>query len=161
VTDFDPRAFRNALSNFGTGVTVVTTTTENGDALGMTASSFNSVSLDPPLVLWSIDNGANGVEAFSQAKHFCVNVLAADQSDISNQFARSGDDKFAGVAFEEGLGGSRKIKGAIAQFECSTWEVYPGGDHKIIVGRVEKFSTDEGEALMFVQGGYAKPTSLD
>src|SRR5450830_1176278 len=96
-TPFDPRAFRRALGNFATGVTVVTAADASGRKVGVTANSFNSVSLDPPLVLWSIDKRSNSHEVFEQASHFAVNVLAADQIDLSNNFARPKEDRFAEI----------------------------------------------------------------
>lgn len=99
---FDPRAFRRALGNFATGVTVVTAATASGRKVGVTANSFNSVSLDPPLVLWSIDKRSNSHEVFEEASHFAVNVLAADQVHLSNNFARPREDRFALIEYEPG-----------------------------------------------------------
>ncbi len=106
MSEFDTRAFRRALGNFATGVTVVTAATANGRKVGVTANSFNSVSLDPPLVLWSIDKRSNSHEVFEEASHFAVNVLAADQIDLSNNFARPKDDRFAEIEYQPGEGGS-------------------------------------------------------
>ena len=160
MSDFDPREFRNALSKFATGVTVITTVNDQGEHFGMTASSFNSVSIDPPLILWSVVKESHGAKAFTEGEHFCVNVLSDQQVDVSNQFARSSADKFAGIEFEEGIGGSRKLKGAICHLECSNWAVYEGGDHNIIVGEVKAFNTCEGGGLVFAQGGYAQSVPL-
>jgi flavin reductase (DIM6/NTAB) family NADH-FMN oxidoreductase RutF len=104
---FDPRAFRRALGNFATGVTVVTAADASGRKVGVTANSFNSVSLDPPLVLWSIDKRSSSHGVFEEASHFAVNVLAADQIDLSNNFARPRDDRFAEIAYEPGRAGRR------------------------------------------------------
>ncbi|MBT2772349.1 flavin reductase [Halomonas sp. ISL-60] len=154
---FDTRDFRSALGKFATGVTVVTTRSGEENH-GVTASSFNSVSMDPPLILWSIDKGAYSLTAYRNAEHFVVNVLSNDQVDISNRFARRGEDKFSGIAIEEGIGGVAKIKGAAAHFECRTWNVYEGGDHLIIVGEVVRYAyRNEGSALVFHNGRYAVP----
>ncbi|MNF94827.1 p-hydroxyphenylacetate 3-hydroxylase, reductase component [compost metagenome] len=102
---FDPRAFRRALGNFATGVTIMTAAV-GGRKVGVTANSFNSVSLEPALILWSIDKRSTSYEVFNDASHFAVNILAADQIDLSNQFARPKDDKFAGIECEEGAGGA-------------------------------------------------------
>lgn len=154
---FDTRDFRSALGKFATGVTVVTAR-DGEENHGVTASSFNSVSMEPPLILWSIDKGANSLNAYRNAEHFVVNVLSNEQVDISNRFARRGEDKFAGIVIEEGLGGVPKVKGAAAHFECRTWNVYEGGDHLIIVGEVMRYAyRNEGSALVFHNGRYAVP----
>lgn len=154
---FDTRDFRSALGKFATGVTVITAR-DGEENHGVTASSFNSVSMDPPLILWSIDKGAYSLNAYRNAEHFVVNVLSNEQVDISNRFARRGEDKFAGLAIEESLGGVAKVKGAAAHFECRTWNIYEGGDHLIIVGEVIRYdSRNEGTALVFHNGRYAVP----
>lgn len=154
----DTRDFRRALGKFATGVTVVTTRDGDGENFGVTASSFNTVSMDPPLILWSIDKGAYSLAAYRDADHFVVNVLGNDQVEISNRFASRGEDKFAGIGIEEGVGGVAKVKNAAAHFECRTWNVYEGGDHLIIVGEVVRYAyRDEGSALVFHNGRYAVP----
>lgn len=154
----DPREFRRALGKFATGVTVVTALDKGKARVGVTASSFNTVSIDPPLVLWSIEKRAYSAELFSTAENFVINVLASDQVDISNKFARRGEDKFSGVDCTEGLGGVPKIQGSAAFFECRVWQVYEGGDHHIIVGEVLNFHGDEERnALVFHNGRYAVP----
>lgn len=164
MSEFDQKAFRNALGSFATGVTIMTAQGVDGEAIGMTASSFNSVSLDPPLILWSVNNASASAQAFISAKHFCVNILSSDQSDLSNKFAKSGEDKFNGVSYTQGIGGSRKLSGAICHLECSTWAVYDGGDHSIMVGKVEAFEAmkiDENKTgLVFANGGYATAQPL-
>ena len=105
-TSFDARAFRRALGNFATGVTVITAADASGRKVGVTANSFNSVSLDPPLILWSLDKRSSSHAVFEAAEHFAVNVLAADQIDLSNTFARPSEDRFAGIEHEEGEGGA-------------------------------------------------------
>ncbi|RTE67604.1 flavin reductase [Amphritea opalescens] len=155
-TDFDPKDFRRALSQFPTGVTVITTIDAEGKPVGVTASSFNSVSMEPTLVLWSIDKGAHSLSAFEHAKHFAVNILGSDQVDTSNNFASRGEDKFANAAYTSGLGESPLLNEYAAQFECKTWAVYEGGDHLILVGEVIKYRyNDVVEPLVFARGHYA------
>lgn len=155
---FDPKDFRRALGKFATGVTVVTALDENGEKIGVTASSFNTVSIEPPLILWSIDKSAYSANIYTQGEYFAVNVLKSDQMDISNRFARRGEDKFADVDVKEGFGGVPVIAGASAQFECRTWSVYDGGDHHIIVGEVIDYRyQDNVNSLAFHNGRYAVP----
>ena len=155
-TAFDPKDFRRALSQFPTGVTVITTLDAEGNPVGVTASSFNSVSMDPILVLWSIDKGAHSLPAFENAEHFAVNVLGKDQVSTSNNFASRGEDKFANAAYSAGLGGSPILDEYAAQFECKTWATYDGGDHLILVGEVINYRyNDSVEPLVFARGSYA------
>lgn len=155
-TEFDAKDFRRALSQFPTGVTVITATDAEGNPVGVTASSFNSVSMEPTLVLWSIDKGANSLETFEKAEHFAVNVLASDQVSTSNNFASRGQDKFANAQYSLGLGNAPILDHYAAQFECKTWAVYEGGDHMILVGEVIKYrSNDSAEPLVFSRGSYA------
>lgn len=154
----DTRDFRNALGKFATGVTVITTRDRAGEHYGVTVSSFNAVSMTPPLILWSIDKSAYSREAYCQAEHFAVNVLGSDQVPISNRFAQRGENKFQGIDIEEGAGGSALIVDAVAHFECRTWQVYEGGDHFIIVGEVLTYDyQDSRGALVFHNGRYALP----
>lgn len=155
MSNLDPMAFRRALGNFATGVTVVTATAPNGKQVGVTANSFNSVSLDPALVLWSIDKRSGSYEVFEQASHFAVNILAGDQLDLSNHFARPNDDKFANVDYSEGAGKAPVLPNTSACFECEKFTIYEGGDHWILIGKVVNF-TDSGRApLVYHQGSYA------
>jgi flavin reductase (DIM6/NTAB) family NADH-FMN oxidoreductase RutF len=154
------RELRNALSSFATGVTVVTCRDAEGNPVGATASSFNSVSIDPPLILWSVTKTILSADAFINAKEFVINVLADDQTDISNQFARSGEDKFAGVETESGIGNVPMLPGAVTRFQCKTWATYDGGDHEIIVGEVVEMDTCDKDGLVFYRGGYAKAEKL-
>lgn len=155
ITEFDSRAFRRALGNFATGVTVVTATTPEGKKTGVTANSFNSVSLEPPLILWSIDKRSGSCTVFEQASHFAVNILAANQIDLSNHFARPGEDKFAGVDHQPGLGGAPLLPDCAASFQCENWQRVDGGDHWILIGKVVAFD-DAGRApLVYHQGSYA------
>ena len=150
---FDPRAFRRALGNFATGVTVVTAATVSGRKVGVTANSFNSVSLDPPLVLWSIDKRSNSHAVFEEASHFAVNVLAADQVHLSNNFARPREDRFALIEYEPGEGGSPVFADCSARFHCEKYQQVDGGDHWIMIGKVVAFD-DFGRAPLL---GLYKP----
>lgn len=152
---FDSQAFRRALGNFATGITVITAVSPEGEPIGLTANSFNSVSLDPPLILWSIDKRSSNLEAFCNASHFAVNILAADQMNLSNQFARPSDDKFAGVNYREGLGGAAVLSDCAAVFECSRYQVVDAGDHFILIGKVEQFQAEGRAPLCYHQGGYS------
>ena len=155
MTAFDQKEFRNALGMFATGITVVTTTTPEGEPVGMTVNSFASVSLDPPLVLWSVGDHANSYELFTQTKHFAIHVLRKDQEALSNLFASRGEDKFGGLDWQIGEYGSPILPEYAACFQCTTEYTYPGGDHMIMVGRVTNFE-DRGdeEALLFFRGQY-------
>ncbi len=155
VTEFDPKAFRRALGNFATGITVITAQTPEGVKTGVTANSFNSVSLEPALILWSIDKRSGSCEIFEKASHFAVNILAADQIDISNHFARPSEDKFAGVEYTEGFGGAPILPHTSACFQCESYETLDGGDHWILIGKVVAFE-DAGRApLLYHQGSYS------
>lgn len=157
----DPKDFRRALSHFPTGVIVATTIDSASAPIGCTASSFNAVSLDPPLVLWSIDKSAWSAVAFRESGGFAVNVLSAEQVAISNRFAQRGDDKFANFDWATGSEGWPVFAGTVACFECRTWAVYDGGDHWIIVGEVQAYSHDATDSpLLFSRGGYGVPQSL-
>ncbi len=150
----DAREFRNALGSFATGVTIITTKDENG-YVGTTASSFNTVSMDPPLILWSIDKRARALPAYEQGGHFCVNVLADDQMELSNRFARQQDDKFSGVDYKVNQHDIPMLEGCSTRFQCKTKYLYEGGDHMIIVGEVLDFDTSERDGLLFHNGRYA------
>lgn len=152
--EFDADGFRRALGQYGTGVTVVTTS-HDGIDYGLTSNSFASVSLAPPLILWSIKKNSQSYRAFMECGHFTVNVLARSQSPISDRFAKSGGDKFAGLDITRGLGGAPVLPGSVAIFECSAASRYDGGDHTIILGKVERFSRFDRQALLFSQGQYA------
>lgn len=149
------REFRNSLGNFVTGVTVVTAMTDDGERVGMTVSSFNSVSLDPPLVLFSVDRNALSLAAFQKAKGFAVNVLGEHQHELSNRFARKAEDKWSGVDHTIGETGCPLLPEAVAWFECQPYAQYDGGDHIIFVCRVLKFDVDPaGRPLVFYKGKY-------
>jgi 4-hydroxyphenylacetate 3-hydroxylase, reductase component len=149
----DQRAFRRALGQFATGVAIMTASA--GDRLaGVTANSFSSVSLDPPLVLWSLERKAQSLPIFREASHFAVNVLAANQVALSTRFARSGPEKFSETTWMPGNGGAPLIEGVAACFECVRTAEYDGGDHLILIGRVERFARFEREVLVFAHGRY-------
>lgn len=150
------KAFRNALGAFATGVTIATTLDSNGGPVGVTASSFNSVSLDPPLVLWSLAKSSLSRAAFCDSGHFAVHVLAASQEALSNRFARSGDDKFSGVNWTRGALGSPVFDHHAALFQCKTRHQYEGGDHIILVGEVFEYETRDEPPLLFHAGSYAE-----
>lgn len=154
----DQRRLRNALGEFATGVVVVTAKTAAGELAGMTMNSFSAVSLDPPLVLFSIGRQAHSLEAFRSSGHLAINVLASDQEALSNQFARPLTDKWAGVDCAPGLGGVPLLKGALAHFECVPHAEFDGGDHIIFVVRVSRFSVRPGahDPLLFLRGRYRR-----
>lgn len=151
----DPRAFRRALGNFATGVTVVTAAAAEGTRVGVTANSFNSVSLDPPLILWSIDKRSGSYPVFEQASHFAINVLAADQVDLSNRFARPSEDKFAGVEVDIGVDGLTLFADCAARFQCEKHQQIDGGDHWILIGKVVAFDDLDRAPLVYHQGAYS------
>ena len=152
----DAKAFRNALGQFATGVTVVTTIDAEGNRIGMTANSFSSVSLDPMLVLWSIAKSSKVFREFNEAQHFAIHVLRAEQLPISNQFASPCEDRFAGVETVEGIGGVPLLTDYCALFECELEARHEGGDHNILVGRVLNFQNrSETTPLIFHAGRYA------
>ncbi len=150
----DERVLRDALGRFATGVTVVTTRAPDGGLRGVTANSFSAVSLDPPLVLWSLRRSAPSLQGFAASGHFAVNVLSADQEGLSRRFAQGHSDKFHGVAHAAGLGGCPLIEGALAVFECTTEQQIEGGDHVIFLGGVRRSIYREGNPLVFNAGRY-------
>lgn len=156
----DARQLRNALGRFATGVTVVTTRTPRGKLEGLTANSFSALSLDPPLVLWSLRQGAPSLESFLRAGRFTINVLAAEQWELSRRFATPRPDKFEEVGFSSGLGGCPVLTGSLATFECETQNTVEGGDHLIFLGRVLRTMYREGEPLLFSGGRYCVPALL-
>jgi flavin reductase (DIM6/NTAB) family NADH-FMN oxidoreductase RutF len=155
-TQNGPREFRTALSQFATGVAVITVTGPEGQLIGVTISSFNSVSVDPPLVLFSVDRRANSLPAMLEAKGFAVNVLAREQEDISNKFARALSDKWDQVKRTVGRAEAPLLIGALAHFECERWAHYDGGDHVIFVVRVIRHAVRAGNPapLIFFRGRY-------
>lgn len=150
----DPATYRDVMGAFPTGVTVMTVGRNDGFRLGVTASSFNTVSLDPPLILWSLALRAPSLEHFRQNEHFAVNVLGADQHDIALRFARPAEDKFANVETEAGTTGMPLIAGALAHIECRVAARYPGGDHEIILGEVLTLRRRDASPLVFQRGAF-------
>lgn len=151
---FDVRDFRNALGQFATGVTVVTTVSPDGRKVGMTANSFTSVSMEPPLVLWCPSKRAPSLADFEEASHFAINILASDQHVLSRQFATPSPDKFDGAETTEGIAGVPLLDGAVATFQCRTVSRHDAGDHVIYVGEVEEYTSDGGSPLVFHSGKY-------
>lgn len=150
----DARAFRRCLGQFATGVTVMTT--RHGEQLaGMSVNSFAALSLEPPLVLWSIRRQSASLPVFQAAGHFAVNVLGADQVEVSNRFSSPGTDKFGLSAWSLGRLGAPLLAGCIAHLECQVEQMIEGGDHFIVVGRVAHYARYQGDPLIFMQGRYA------
>lgn len=145
---------RRALSQFATGVTVVTTCAADGSPVGLTVNSFTSVSLEPPLVLWCLGKGAASFDAFRLAGHHLVNVLAADQLEVARHFATRGVDRFVGVRWSATDTGLPRLDGAIAWFEIAIRSRHEEGDHLIHVGRIESFEVVRGKPLIFHDSRY-------
>ena len=152
----DPRDFRNALGTYGTGVTIVTAMAADGTPYGVTCNSFASVSLNPPLVLWSLGMFSQGLTIFQNASHFTVNVLGVSQQELAMQFAKSSGDKFNGVEWKPGLGNAPIIAGSVASFQCRAANRYYGGDHVIFLGAVEAYTYNKQEPLLFSRGGFGR-----
>ncbi len=158
---FDPGEFRKALGSFATGVTVITTRAPDGTPVGLTANSFNSVSLSPPLVLWSLARSSGALDIFRGARHWAVHVLSAAQEPLSSRFARRGEDKFAELELDEGPDGIPLLRDCTARFECRNSFQYEGGDHVIFVGEVLGFERRDDAPLVFHGGRYAHATARD
>lgn len=152
----DQRAFRDALGSFATGVCIVTAVPAEGAPIGMTINSFSSVSLEPPLVLWSIQNVSECFDVFGTTDRFAINVLSGEQEGVSNRYAKKGDHELAEEHYSAGRTGSPLLEGALTSFECKVWARYPGGDHMIIIGEVvDVHAGQPGRPLLFHQGKYA------
>jgi len=163
---FDQRDLRHAFGMFPTGVTIVTTRTPEGLPIGLTCNSFSSVSLTPPLVLWSLSLYSPNLQAFLQAPHFAVNILACDQAELSRRFAARSIDRFAGVSWSDGEAGVPLIAGAAAHIECRNETRHYSGDHVILIGQVVKYVYRDVEPLVFARGlyrslGECMPRDLD
>jgi flavin reductase (DIM6/NTAB) family NADH-FMN oxidoreductase RutF len=156
----DARPLRDALGAFATGVTVVTALAPSGRFVGLTVSSFNAVSLDPPLIVWSLALSSPNLEAFRTANRYAVNVLALDQAWLSQRFAMPNGDKFGGLELQTGLGGVPLLPGCCAWFECGNDARHAGGDHLVFIGRVERFSAHAKEPLVFHGGRYRRLADL-
>lgn len=151
----DPMKFRRALGTFTTGVTIITARGVDGGPVGVTANSFSSVSLEPPLVLWSLAKSAHSLPVFQGAEFFAIHILAAGQEDLSNRFASRGDNKFANLDAEPGLGNTPLLAGCCTRMQCQTVHQYEGGDHIIFVGEVIDLVHTEVPPLAFQAGKYA------
>ncbi|GAB5350158.1 flavin reductase family protein [Alteriqipengyuania sp. 357] len=152
----DQSAFRDALGTFVTGVTIVTAYDGEGQPSGLTANSFNSVSLDPPMVLWSLSLGSRNLPVFREASAWAVHILAADQQDLSNRFASRGADKFGDLDHGDGPEGAPRIEGCAARFGCTAKFEYEGGDHAIFLGEVVDFERTVAEPLIYHSGRYGR-----
>lgn len=161
MADIDLRALRDAFGRFVTGVTVISTLQEDGTPWGVTANSFSSVSLEPPLVLWSQGTHAFSFPIFQAAERFVVNILSAEQVELSKRFSTPEIDRFAGLTCRPGIGGLPKIDGCLAHLECQKVAAYPGGDHAIFLGQVERFETVPLAPLAFSNGRYSAVQALD
>jgi flavin reductase (DIM6/NTAB) family NADH-FMN oxidoreductase RutF len=150
---FSQREFRDALGSFATGVTVVTACDAEGHPVGLTANSFNSVSLEPPLVLWSLSRSASTMATFNTCQHYAVNVLSAEQVALAQQFAARGTDRWAGVRYSLGANGAPLLEGALATFECFNRSQHAEGDHVIFVGEVECCHRGPHAAPLLYHGG--------
>ena len=155
----DTGEFRRALGAFPTGGAIITTRVPEGYPVGMTCNSFNSVSLDPPLVLWSLAKAARSRGLFEGARHWAVNLLSSDQEALSNQFAKAGENKFVGIETVCGIGDVPLFTGCCARFQCERHAIFDGGDHIILVGRVLEFDRLERKPLVFHSGKYCHRTS--
>ena len=159
---FDPRAFRRALGQFPTGVCVVTCLA-GAERLGMTMSSFNSLSLDPPLILFSIDRCAASLPLWERAERYAVNILSENQREVSNRFARPHSNKWEGARLARESGEPAALAGAAAVFDCAPWARHEAGDHILFLARVTQFwSNPDRKPLIFSQGQYAtlQPTEF-
>jgi flavin reductase (DIM6/NTAB) family NADH-FMN oxidoreductase RutF len=156
MSEIDARIFRDALGTFVTGVTIVTARAPDGEPVGLTVNSFNSVSLDPPLVLWSLALRAASLPSFREAKSWAVHVLAAGQEEMSGRFAAPGADRFAGLDINDGPEGAPLLPGFAARFGCEATFEYEGGDHAIFVGHVVDLQSRDAEPLVYHGGRYSR-----
>jgi flavin reductase (DIM6/NTAB) family NADH-FMN oxidoreductase RutF len=155
-SSIDPRDFRNALGTYATGVTIITAADAAGRPYGLTCNSFASVSLNPPLVLWSLLLYSSSLNVFQNASHFAVNVLGVSQQALASKFAKSSDDKFEGVIWRPGLGNAPLLDGSVANFQCRPVNRYYGGDHVVFLGAVEAYSYNRAEPLLFLRGSFGR-----
>jgi flavin reductase (DIM6/NTAB) family NADH-FMN oxidoreductase RutF len=152
----DPRDFRSALGTYATGVTIITAAAPDGKPYGLTCNSFASVSLNPPLVLWSLVVYSSSLTIFQNASHFTVNVLGVSQQALASKFAKSSDDKFTGVEWTPGLGNAPVLAESVANFQCRSVNRYYGGDHVIFLGAVEAYTYNAKEPLLFARGAFGR-----
>lgn len=148
------RRFRNSLGMFATGITVVTARTPAGEPIGLTVNSFNSVSLDPPLIVWSLAKDLPSRALFEGCEYYAINVLAEDQTELSQRFASRLDDKFAGLACDEGVGGVPLLRGCCARFQCRNTVRHEGGDHVVFISEVVDFDREARAPLIYFGGAY-------
>jgi flavin reductase (DIM6/NTAB) family NADH-FMN oxidoreductase RutF len=156
MTDISTEQLRKAFSAFPSGVTIVTTSTAEKQPIGFTASSFTSVSIEPPLLLVCIDHRSENIDMFRQSNYFGVNVLAADQGQISCDFAAEVEDRFACVDWYMSANDTPMIRSSLSRFDCSLHDIHAAGDHDILIGRVIDLETDEGDALGYFRGRYVQ-----
>lgn len=154
MTEVDVKELRNCFGKFATGITVITAIAPDGTKLGLTVNSFSSLSLDPPMILWSLDKKSKSLDALSAASHFAVNVLASDQMDVSNNFARTSDEKFDGVDLMPSEFDLPLLAGTVAHLECKNINQIEGGDHIIFIGKVENFEMGDKKPLLYTNGQY-------
>jgi 3-hydroxy-9,10-secoandrosta-1,3,5(10)-triene-9,17-dione monooxygenase reductase component len=154
TTGFDKRTLRDAFGSFATGVTIVTTSGPNGTNIGLTANSFSSVSLDPPMVLWSLARTSSNIDAFRNSGHFAVHILSAEQEALSARFASKVSDRFEGLALDRGPDGIPMLPDCMARFTCKLAYQYEGGDHVIFVGEILDFGHSARKPLVFHGGRY-------
>ncbi len=150
----DSKTFKAAMSRWSSGIAIITARGDDGELAGITANSFTSLSLDPPMVLFCLGLDSTSFDLFDHSETFAANILAAGQEALSNHFAASGGDKFATVEFQAGNLGAPLLPGCLAALECRVHGKFPGGDHVIFVGEVEAVSLGEGAPLMYYRGGY-------
>jgi len=155
-SQIDPRDFRNALGTYATGVTIVTAMGGDGKPYGLTCNSFASVSINPPLVLWSLGMFSQALAVFQNASYFAVNVLGISQRPLAAKFAKASPNKFDGVKWKPGLGKAPLIIDSVAHFQCRAANRYYGGDHVIFLGAVEAYTYNGKEPLLFARGGYGR-----
>ena len=153
ASPFTRQDFRAALGLFATGVTIVTARAADGTPVGLTANSFNSVSLTPPLVLWSLSLQAGSMAAFATGSHYAIHILAAEQRELAERFATRGADRFAGLDWRPGIGGVPLLDGAAAVLECHNRSRYEEGDHVIFVGEVEQCRYRADASPLILHGG--------
>ncbi len=156
----DARDLRTAFGRFGTGVTIVTTVTADGAWVGLTANSFNTVSLEPPIVVWSLSNKSPSLQAFQQSGCFAVNVLSQEQLPLSQRFARPIPNKFDNADTQPGLRGVPLLAGSAAIFECRTVMQQQMGDHVLFLGQVDRYAYQESQPLIYLNGQYAQAHAL-
>ncbi len=156
MNEFDAREFRNALGDYATGVTIITTLDAAGQAIGLTVNSFTSVSLDPPLVLWSIDQGSPLFDGFMQAGHYAVHVLQQDQQELAHSFSDDDDARFLEISYETGIAGLPLLQTYSALFQCEIESRHTEGDHVILIGRVISLDNESTAPLVFHKGKYKR-----